>query len=103
MSCPQEIQSPLIGTIRGEGHPRILLDENIDFGSLSILLNNGLAVRCHDVYAGWRQKRDDNEAWFSQQERDAISGIRKQAMAIYRRLEAGLPEWLADETVRVYP
>jgi len=79
------------------------LDENIDFGSVLILLGNGLKTRCHGVYEGWRTQRDDEEARFSREEKDAISGTRKQAATIYRTLEAGLTEWLAEQTVRVYP
>lgn len=103
VSCPPENLSPLIGTIRRQYYPRIVLEENIDFNSLLILLNNGLAKRCHDVYEGWRKQRNNKEVWFSQQEKEAISGTHEQAMAIYWRLEAGLAEWLAEQTVNVYP
>ena len=103
MSCPPENHSPLIGTIRRQYYPRIVLEENIDFDSLLILLNNGLAIRCHGVYEGWQKQQNDNEAWFSRQEADAISGTRNQALEIYRRLEVGLAEWLAEQTVRLYP
>lgn len=79
------------------------MEENIDFDSLFILLGNGLAARCHDVYGGWREQRNNDEALFSREEENAISGIREQAMTIYRRLEAGLAEWLAEQAVTVYP
>ena len=79
------------------------MEENIDFDSLSILLDHGLAARCHDVYQGWQEQRDHGEALCSREEKEAISGIREQARTIYRRLEAGLAEWLAEQTVTVYP
>ena len=79
------------------------MEENIDFDSLLILLDHGLAARCHNVYQGWREQRDHDGALFSREEKEAISGIREQAQTIHRRLEAGLAEWLAEQTVTVYP
>ena len=102
MSCASENLSSLICTIRRQRYPQLVLEEDINFDSLSILLDNGLATRCREVYEGWRKQRDDEEAQFSQEERGAISGTRNQAVEIYRRLEAGLAEWLAEETVKVY-
>jgi len=103
VSYPPENHSPLIGTIRRQYYPQIVLEENIDFDSLLILLNNGLSTRCHDVYEGWQKQRDNDEKRFPREEKNAISGTRKQALTIYRRLEAGLAEWLAEQTVMVYP
>ena len=79
------------------------MEEDIDFDSLLTLLSNGLETRCRDVYDGWRKQRDAEEAWFSREEKGTISGTHDQAVEIYRRLEAGLAEWLAEETVKVYP
>jgi hypothetical protein len=103
VSCASEAQSPLIDTTRRQYYPRIVLEENIDFDSLLILLNNGLATRCSDTYDEWRKQRDHDEAQFSREESDATSRTRMEAMAIYQRLEAGLAEWLAEQTVGVYP
>jgi hypothetical protein len=79
------------------------LEENIDFDSLIILLKNGLETRCRDVYERWRKQRDIDEARFSREEKGAISGTRRQGEAINRRLEGGLAEWLAEQTVGVFP
>ena len=84
-------------------YPRLVLKEDIDFKSLEILLNSGLQERCPDLYDGWRIQRDMDEARFSQEEINAASAIRNQALVIYQRLGAGLAEWLAEQAVKVYP
>ena len=84
-------------------YPKLVLKEDIDFKSLEILLNSGLEVRCPGLYDGWRTQRDVDEARFSQEERNAASTTRNRALVIYRRLGAGLAEWLAGQAVKVYP
>ena len=103
MSCAPEAQSPLIDKARRQYHPQIVLEENIDFDSLLILLKNGLSKRCGGVYEGWLQQRDHDEAQSSQEEKDATSRIHEEVVTIYQRLKAGLAEWLAEQTVGVYP
>jgi len=103
VSCTPEAQSPLIDKARRQYYPQIVLEETIDFDGLQILLTNGLSKRCCDVYERWQRQRDHDEAQFSQEEEGATSRIHEEVMTIYRRLEAGLAEWLAGQTVEVYP
>ena len=52
-------------------HPRLSMDENIDFSSLSILLRHGLAQRCSGVYQSWcKEKRLDHEVLGQRQNAD---------------------------------
>ena len=37
--------------------PRLILDENIDFSSMDILLRHGLAQRCSRVYQSWCKEK----------------------------------------------
>ena len=42
---------------RASRSPRLILDENIDFKSLEILLRHGLDRRCSRVYQSWQRDK----------------------------------------------
>ena len=84
---------------RPSRHHRLILDENIDFSSLNILLRHGLAQRCSGVYQSWyKEKRLDDEVLKQRQNADE----RKDVEASMVRTEMGLLKWLAEQAVPRY-
>ena len=81
---------------RSSRRPRLILDENIDFSSLSILLRHGLAQRCSGVYQSWcKEKKLDNEVL----EQPQNAGTRKEVEATTVRTDKGLLKWPAGQAV----
>ena len=79
--------------------PRLILDENIDFSSLNILLRHGLAQRCSGVYQSWcKERKFDNEGLEQRQTADE----RKEVEATVVRTDKGILKWLAEQAVPLY-
>ena len=79
--------------------PRLILDENIDFNSLNILLRHGLAERCSGLYQSWfKEKKLGNEVLDQRQN----AAERKEVEATMVRTDKGILKWLAEQAVPRY-
>ena len=84
---------------RSSRHSRLILDVNIDFSSLDILLRHGLAQRCSEVYQSWcREKRLADEVL----ERRQNATERKEVEATMLRIKKGILKWLAEQAAVQY-
>lgn len=88
---------------RASRSPRLILDENIDFKSLEILLRHGLDRRCFRVHQSWQRDKRQGDLLMKKCESDAIADGRRQADATLVRIKNGILGWLARETVGRYP
>lgn len=88
---------------RTSNSPRLILDEDIDFDSLKILMDHGLHERCAEVFRSWRAKKSRDDKVLKQRERDTISAGQKEAGAALVRIKKGIVKWLAEQTVARYP
>ena len=84
---------------RPSRYPRLILDENIDFSSLDILLRHGLAQRCSGVYQSWcREKKFGDEVLERRQNADE----RKELEARMLRIRKGIVKWLTEQAAARY-
>ena len=88
----------LINHDRPSRSPRLVLDENIDFSSLVILLRHGLDQRCSRVYQSWR----DDEL-MKQRRSDILVAGRREWVATMDRIKNGIMNWLTAGAVARYP
>ena len=84
-------------------HPRLILDENIDFSSLDILIRYGLDRRCSTVYEGWRGEKRRHDELMRQRQSTTINAGRGETIATMGRIKRGIAKWLAGQTVARYP
>ena len=85
---------------RPSRHPRLILDENIDFSSLDILLRHGLAQRCSGVYQSWcKEKKLSDEVLERRQNADE----RKEVEPTMFRIKRGIVKWLTEQAAARYP
>jgi hypothetical protein len=83
--------------------PRLILDDNIDFGSLGILLRYGLDQRCSGVYQSWCAKKKRDDELLEQRESDTIAAGQREEEAALVRVKDGIVKWLAGEATARYP
>ena len=88
---------------RSSRSPRLILDESINFNSLSILLPRGLNQRCPGISQIWRAERTRDDQLMKQRENDAIAAGRIQLREALVRIKNGIMKWLAEEAVAQYP
>ncbi len=88
---------------RASRSPRIILDENITFSSLQLLLQHGLIQRCSQIYQGWRAEKTHDDQIMKQRENDAIAAGRRQLGAVRVRIKDGIMRWLVGRAVARYP
>ena len=87
---------------RSSRYPRLILDENIDFSSLNILLRHGLAQRCSSVYQSWCKKKRLDELVLEQCQRTTIATKWEEVEATMVRINKGIVKWLAKQAVARY-
>ena len=81
---------------RPSRRPRLILDENIDFSSLNILLRYGIAQRCSGVYQSWcKERKLVNEVLEQRQNADERKGVEATVV----RTDRGILKWLAERAV----
>ena len=87
---------------RPSRRPRLILDENIDFGSLNILLRHGLAERCSGLYQSWFKEKELGDLLLEQGQRITIAAEREEVEATMVRIKKGIVKWLAKQAVARY-
>ena len=88
---------------RSSRSPRLILDENIDFSSLDILLQRGLEQRCSEVYQSWCAEKTRDDQLMNQRQSSTIAAGRRERKATMDRIENGIVKWLAGQAVARYP
>ena len=83
--------------------PRLVLDENIDFSSLDILLQRGLEQRCSQVYQSWHEEKRRDDELLKQRLSGIIAAGRRERIATMDRIKNGIVKWLAEQAVARYP
>ena len=83
--------------------PRLILDENIDFSSLDILIRHGLDQRCSGVYESWRGEKKRDDELMRQRQSTTIDAGRGETIATMGRIKRGIAKWLAGQAVARYP
>ena len=89
--------------MRPSRRPRLILDENIDFSSLDILLYHGLDQRCSGVYQSWCREKMLNDEVMKQCQSIAIDAGRGEIVATMVRIKKGIMKWLVGQAVARYP
>ena len=88
---------------RPSRHPRLVLDESIDFSSLYILIRHGLDQRCSGVYQSWCGEKRHNVELMKQYQRTTITAGRGEMVKTMVRIKKGIVRWLAGQAVTRYP
>ena len=83
--------------------PRLILDENIDFSSLDIMLQRGLEQRCSRVYQSWHEEKRRNDELMKQRLTGIIAAGGRESVATIDRIKNGIVNWLAAQAVARYP
>ena len=83
--------------------PRLILDENIDFSSLDILIRHGLDRRCSTVYEGWHGEKMRHDELMRQRQGTAIDAGRVEIVETMVRIKKGIAKWMAGQAVARYP
>ena len=83
--------------------PRLILDEDIDFSSLDILLRHGLDQRCSRIYQSWREEKRRDDELMKQRLSDIIVVGGRERIATMDRIKKGMVKWLVGQAVARYP
>ena len=93
----------LINHDRPSRSPRLVLDENIDFSSLVILLRHGLDQRCSRVYQSWHEEKRRDDELLKQRLSGIIAARGRERKATMDRINNGIVKWLAEQVIARYP